>query len=524
MRLSHLFAPEAVGVRLKSKRFTGAVAEIVEVLHQSGRITDDALARRDILAREKQGSTVVGKGIAIPHASTAAVNQPLVAYAHSERGVQFGQDADERVHHVFLVLGTQTGGPLHLRILARLAGLLDSPEFCAGLVHDDPSDTMAWIQEHCGESDQIVQSEEMPSVSVFVSGAGGVALAAHAALLGCRVRVFGRTNADVEILAAMRGVNVEGEVTGFARFEWAGTDFGSACDDADLLLISAPAVELTELAGLLAPHIRDGQAVILCPGRVGGALAFHRVLRQKANAVRVYVCETQMALYECSMTSPALVTIKRIRESVPLSAIPAYALPEVLSLLNSALPYFVAGDNVLRTGLDNTATFFVPALVLLNAARIDGRSEPFKLYREGAAPSVVRVLEGLDRERIAVANALGVRVLSASEWLRLTHGANGNDLRKSLKSVKVYDEIEAPDHIDHPVLVDCIAHGLIPLVSLGEQLDVPTPIAESLVEIGCVMLGRDLKREGCTTETMGLSDLPLRELRVFVETGQEHRR
>ncbi len=66
---------------------------------------------------------------------------------------------------------------------------------------------------------------------------------------------------------------------------------------------------------------------------------------------------------------PAMARIFRIKESVPIAALPASRTVEVLDRLQSAFPQFIDGVSVLHTGLNNMGAIFHPALTLLNAGR-----------------------------------------------------------------------------------------------------------------------------------------------------------
>lgn len=524
MWFTHLLVPQAVGIRLKSREFKGAVSELIAAVKTTGRIVDDALAREDVFAREEQGSTWIGEGVAVPHAATQAVNQPLIAHGHSVHGVRFGAEERRDARHVFLVLGTPASGPLHLRILARLAKRLDSPDFRQQLDQcTAPREVMAVFQAHAESREETIVLEEMPRVAAYVSGPDGVGLAAHTAVLGCRVRVLGKTSGDVEVLGSMRGVNVDGEVKGFARFEWVGSDPKVGLEGADLILVAAPVHRYPAAARFFAPHLHDGQAVVLIPGRLGGALSFFQALRREGCQQQVYVCESQTSLYQTEMESPAQVTIGRIENDVPLSALPAFALPEVLSVLNSALPYFVTGHDVLRTGLNNPWTFLFPGLAVLNAAAIEERGGSFQLFREGITPATGAVLEAIDRERVAVAESLAIKVVAAYDWLRRIHGATGSNLFQALRSSGARFSMDEPRSFGDPVVLDCLAFGLVPLVAFAEKMGVPTPKVRALIEIASALLDRDLMKEGCNASAMGLEDVAPGGIRHFIETGRSIR-
>lgn len=85
-------------------------------------------------------------------------------------------------------------------------------------------------------------------------------------------------------------------------------------------------------------------------------------------------------------------------------------------MIHDAFPQYIDGGNVLRTGLNNMGAIFHPALTLLNAGRIESTRGDFQFYIDGVTPSVARVLEVIDRERVTVAAALGIRARRRSGW------------------------------------------------------------------------------------------------------------
>jgi opine dehydrogenase len=535
MWFTHLFVPQAVGIRLRSREFKGAVSELVAALKETERIENEALARRDVYAREEAGSTFIGRAVAVPHAATEAVNQPVIAHGYSTRGIRFGGGKKNTARHVFLVLGAPSSGPLHLRILARLARLLSSADFREPLdACENGQEFIALLQAHAESGRETIDLKEMPHVAVFASGPQGIGLAAHAALLGCRVRVAGPRSPEFVILSSMRGVNVEGKLKGFARFDSVDPDPETALADADLVFVGPPSAGYPGLADALGPHLHEGQAVVLVPGRLGGALAFARRLRDRYPGKRVYLCEAQFPLYECDMPSPAQVAIHRVNTRIPLSVLPGYGLPDVLSVLNSALPYFIAGGNALETGLRNFLTFFIPALAALNSPQLPGGRCPgakgsgtnasaakqaLPPLRDLVDQPVINVLEALDEERIAVGRTLGIGLRSACEDLQETYGARGDSLLQTLLSVRDLEEPLICRGAEDPVFRDCVDFGLAPLVSLAAKLNVPAPAAGALSRLASIMLDKESPREGCTVDAMGLADLEPERMTAALESG-----
>jgi opine dehydrogenase len=518
--LHELVVADAVILGLKARTKEKALEELVTALEKSGRLGRREEALRDLLTRERAGGTGVGKGIAMPHACTSAVHQPIVALGLSKSGIDFNAYDGSRAHYIFLILNGIGGDTLQLRILARLAlllrkvGLVDSPESIV-----PPESLLERIKELEKSLGEIKSPEDLPRVCVAGAGSGGHAMAAHLALKGCKVSMFNRSEERLTTIKMLGGVQVYGEVNGFAKIDTITTDPEEAVANADLIMIVVPATGHQNMARLLGPHLRDGQIVILNPGRTGGALEFVEALKLMSINTICFIGETQTLLYVCRLTNPGQVKIMGIKNAVPLATIPAYQLPDVLPIVNKALSQFTPGDNVLKTSLGNTGALFHPTLTVLNIAWIEHSLGDFEFYHQGASPTLARVLEALDSERVSIAAALGVRVPSAREWLFTAYGVAEDNLYRSMQAYKGYSGLKAPNRIDHRYVAEDVPYSLVPMASLGAYLGVPIPTMNAIIHLASILANRDFMSEGRTVERLGLAGLDVRQIRKLVEEG-----
>ncbi len=113
-----------------------------------------------------------------------------------------------------------------------------------------------------------------PKFCVLGAGNGGLAVAGHLVLKGFQTTIFNRSQFRLSAVRARGGIELEGEVEGFAPIELATTDAGEAIREADVLMVVVPANGHRFMAERTAPHLRDGQVVLLNPGRTGERLSF----------------------------------------------------------------------------------------------------------------------------------------------------------------------------------------------------------------------------------------------------------
>ena len=258
--------------------------------------------------------------------------------------------------------------------------------------------------------------------TVMGAGHGGKAMAAHLACMGADVALWNRTFEHISIIKKRGGIELEGPDAGahsFGRLSLVTADIAEALAHAQVIMVVLPSSAHADIARAAAPYLKDGQIIILHPGRTLGALEFTRVIRAQGCTADVTVAEAETFIYASRSDGPAQARIFRIKEAVPLAALPSRRNELVLNAIVHAYPQFIDGTDILHTGLNNMGAIFHPALTLLNAGWIEHTHGDYQFYIDGVTPSVARVLEVLDRERVTVASSVGIRARTALEWLKL---------------------------------------------------------------------------------------------------------
>ncbi len=361
--------------------------------------------------------------------------------------------------------------------------------------------------------------------AVLGAGNGGLAMAAHLALKGIRVHLWNRSPERLMPIQRSGYIHLVASPDrpdlpqGHAQIPVVTNDIAEAIDEAKVLMVVVPATGHAEVAQRLAPHLRDGQIIVLNPGRTGGALEVLHVLQQHGVRKDVIVAEAQTLLYASRALNPGQVQIFGIKNSVPVAAIPAYRTPEVVKALSVAYSEFVPGDNVMKTSMDNIGAIFHPAVTVLNAARIESTHGDFEYYIDGITPAVAQILETIDAERVAVAAAMGFNCTTAREWLYIAYGASGRTLFEAIRANQGYYGIKAPPVIHHRYISEDVPMSLVPIASLGDMLSVDCPTIRAVVHLANLMHGCDYWQTGRTAEKMGLAGLSLRELRLRILEG-----
>ncbi len=357
-----------------------------------------------------------------------------------------------------------------------------------------------------------------PKFAVIGAGHGGKAMAAHLALKGFSVKLYNRTLAKILPIIKMKGIEVEGEVSGFGKIELATDNISDAIEGSDVILVAVPAFAHASIAERCAPYLKDGQIVLLNPGRTCGALEFINILRERGNKNDVTVAEAQTFIYASRGMGPASVKIFRIKQAIPVGAIPAIKTEKILDIINKAYPEFISATSVIETSFNNIGAVFHPAITLLNASRIESTMGNFQFYIEGVTNAVAKVLEAVDKERVEVAYTLRCKnVLSALDWLTMAYNVVEDNLFDGIHSNPGYYGIMAPKTINTRYIKEDVPMSLVPISEFGRLFGVSTKAIDSLIELANVIFKTDFRKSGRNLTRLGLENLSLDQIRnVFI--------
>ncbi len=358
--------------------------------------------------------------------------------------------------------------------------------------------------------------------TVIGAGNGGKAMTAHLALMGQDVTLFNRTFGHIEVIAKRGGIDLESYQDGphgFGPLRLVTDNIEKALDGAEIIMVVVPSSGHAEIARLMAPHLKAGQIVLLHPGRTCGTIEFREVLNRCGCDCEIILAEAETFIYASRSEGPSQARIFRIKEAVPLAALPATKTGLVLEAIQHVYPQYIDGINVLQTGLNNMGAVFHPALAILNAGRIESTHGDFQFYVDGVTPSVAKVLEVVDRERVTVASALGIRARTSMEWLAMAYNVRGENLYEAIQNQTGYYGINAPSTLKHRYISEDVPMSLVPIAALGERYGVSVNGINAIIRLGCILHSTDYWRKGRTLKKLGIRNLSVGELTRYVNEG-----
>lgn len=129
MRITDLLRPDGIALNAGARDQNAALDQLVQLQDSSGNLKDPRAYKAALLAREGQGSTAIGGGVAVPHAKSAAVKRPGLAALTLREGADWNSPDGREARLLFAIAAPQEGGDEHLEILSRLMVLLMDDAF-----------------------------------------------------------------------------------------------------------------------------------------------------------------------------------------------------------------------------------------------------------------------------------------------------------------------------------------------------------------------------------------------------------
>lgn len=369
----------------------------------------------------------------------------------------------------------------------------------------------------------------MVRIAILGAGNGGCAAAADLTRHGHSVALFDQPE-FAHVLEPIRkrgGIEIIDE--GYAKIDTVTTDIAEAMRGARFVFNPVPAFAHEIFARTCAPYVEDGQTIVTW-GKGGACLIYGKVFRDAGVTADAALGDTNTLPYGATKMEPTLVRIEaRVMELIA-AAFPGRLIDRVVGALRTVFPdrSIRPAKSVLESMLVDYNAITHPPPMICNAARIERGEPTFCLFDETAnTPAVVNLIEKVDRERMALAEALGIPAYTLEE--EIFHVGWNPAGREQEGVLPLYDAIhtekleicEGPFKLNARHLTEDIPYGLFTYCELGRMLDVPTPFSDALVTIASGLLDRDFRAEGRSLEKLGFDpSWSVERLHEYLESGK----
>jgi opine dehydrogenase len=264
-------------------------------------------------------------------------------------------------------------------------------------------------------------------------------------------------------------------------------------------------------------HLRDGQPIIISSHASFGALYLSRQLA--ARGVRSPIVTWGTTLTTGRKTSPTEVAVNSVRSKIDLATVPQSGSAEGLALCATLFgDRFVEREGLLAIALSNLNPQNHLAIALFNLTRME-RGERWG-QAENVTPAVGRVMEALDAERLAIAEAFGVSVRTIHEHYAYSYQLPVASIAEM--NAELHSRGRGgfgPATLDSRYVLEDVPFGLLPTVLLGQLVARPATLHEAGMTMLSAAYGRDFAGDNDLLPALGFEQMTREELQARARGG-----
>ena len=349
------------------------------------------------------------------------------------------------------------------------------------------------------------------SFAVIGAGCGGQSMAAILAHQGCSVRLMDRNQELVTQLQQAGQITLSGKIELSGKPDLVTADAAEAIRGVDVIMVVTTADGHEDVARAIAGAIEPHQIVVLNPGMFFGSLAFRTALKKYGCPHNILVAETADLMYACRKAPDGTIFHSGLKKKMALAAVPSKAAEQVVDLLKPYFPILTPAQDILHTTLTNIGAVIHCVPMLMNVNKMDV-GQHFDYYIEGITPSIARMAEVVDAERVALAAKLGIQVVTTAQSVKNSYGVEGETLYEVIQNNQAYRGINSPANLSHRFCAEDTFGTLVGFATLGQELGVPTPGMDAVIQCISMATGIDYRTVGRTAEKVGLKGLSVEEI------------
>lgn len=341
-------------------------------------------------------------------------------------------------------------------------------------------------------------------IGIVGAGNSASALAAYLSHQGHSVAIYARDLARAPQFAR-KSITAEGRFSGTYPLQLVTSDWGEFMAACRTVFVATTADCYQEVAEAMDPHLKARHVIILFSSKLFGSRLFARAL-SGPEASRPLVLETD-ALFACRLQANGVVVVKGLKDWTYFAA----PTREQTRAHGHELTRFFLGlepaDNLLQRGLTDFGAHAHATIMIANISRVDFKI-PFLFYYGGLSERTVVLLEAVEAEIKDVARRYETAIIPMKDLLNRYYGCRTENLYAAMTSVPGYATIPGPESLNQRFLSEDVACTLVPLQELAQRAQVATPTLDAVVQLACLLTGRDLRAEGRTLSKLGWEGAP----------------
>lgn len=355
-------------------------------------------------------------------------------------------------------------------------------------------------------------------IAVIGGGNGAHAACADLTLRGYEVRMCEDEHfaSKMQKVFDTKTIEVKGACgNGEAHLSMVTTDIKEAVSDVEVIVVAVPAFAHKVYAEKLARVVQPGQIVFVVPGTFGSLIFYNEF--KKHHIEGVIVAESHTLPYATRLVDEGQVLVMSRFDPLKIGVMPASKTEETMAKLDGLFPGLEAVESVVACGLSSLNPIIHVPGCILNAGRIELAKGDFYFYTEGFTSCVARACNAIDSERIAILNAFGYDSDIAA------HGIGGavvsDDIQEVIASDPNFAKIKGPADVKNRYYSEDIPFGIALWAKLAHKYGIDTPVMDSMVNMGTIILEEDCWKKGYSLNDYGIEEMDLESLKHYLNQG-----
>jgi len=353
-------------------------------------------------------------------------------------------------------------------------------------------------------------------VSILGAGAIAYGAAAYLAQAGHDPMLWSPSGKRTAALAAGKPLVATNAIDGSFTPRIA-SSCADAVQNADAVMVALPGYGHKSVLAAAAAHLRQGQPVIISSHTSFGALYLSKLLA--ARGIQAPIIAWGTTLTTGRQPSLTEVNVATVRQKIDLATVPDSGIDAGQALCTALFgERFVQRDGLLAIALSNLNPQNHLGIALLNLTRME-RGETWS-QGENITPTVGRLIEALDAERLAIAKIFGLSVRTVKEHFSLSFHvpmASVSDMNQEMH--RQGRGGVGPATVNSRYVLEDVPFGLVPTILLSRLAGSPATLHASGVALFSAAYGRDLQQDNDLLPELGLERLSVETLQRLMRSG-----
>jgi hypothetical protein len=347
-------------------------------------------------------------------------------------------------------------------------------------------------------------TDMQPTVSIIGAGPAGFALAVGLQSHGTSVLLYSHPTHLRHANHVKRNghLRASGVMQGSANLPIT-SDMAEAVAFSQILILTVPSTGQETVLQELRKFSLQQHAIVAIPGNLFSLIADLDV---------GCVFETNLSPYSCRMEEGGLTVLGK-KELVFIATLQRDLNPAVYETVASIFPTQLKWcSSVVEVCLSNVNGVFHPLMMLMNAGRVENPSGDFFLYSDGLTPSVANAMLAVDRVRIKIGEALGLRLKSAVEISNVCYGQAFTGFVDLAQNSPPHNKLKAPSSLENRNISEDVPDLLVFWCQLAEKLGIDASPIRAVITLAEMATGVDYFETGRNLRRLHLEHVSRAEL------------